>query len=161
MTYALSRTRTALPIPQDVQARAEWGHSFSGTSGFAFVIHKKYWMSVFIRRELLSRKLTERLKIISEENVIAHCVSCKGEDWEVRAEPTDKGRAGFIVYTAKGKPIGSGELEVGSDSLLQFSSKALYPGITNKISFDYTIGGKATNTGGWEITASVKVSDSR
>ena len=105
MAYKISRTKKALPIPDDVKAKDKWGPSFSRESGFAFTIHKKYWMSIFLHSDLTSQKITAKRKALSAEGVIAHCISCVGEDWEVRAEPTEEGAAGFIVFTAKGKPV--------------------------------------------------------
>jgi hypothetical protein len=161
MAYKTSRTRKALPIPQGVKTGSKWGPSFSRDSGFAFVIHKKYWMSVFIHGDLTAAAQSRKKKILATEGVIAHCISCVGEDWEVRSEPTDSSRAGFIVYTAKGKPVGSGEIAVDDAGTLSFSSHALYPGITNAVKFDYKIEGKGKSDGSWEVGASVTVSDSR
>lgn len=161
MAYKISRTKKAHPIPDDVKARDKWGSSFTRESGFSFIIHKKYWMSIFLRTDLTSKKITEKQSALSTEGVIAHCISCVGEDWEVRAEPTEKATAGFIVYTAKGKPVGSGVITLDKTGGLNFSSQALYPSITNALKFDYKIEGKGNSDGSWSIGASVTVSDSR
>lgn len=160
MAYKTSRITKAHPIPEDIQASRKWGSGFSREHGFAIQIHKKYWMSIFVHSDLLSAKAAERRAFVDREGVIAHCISCVGEDWEVRSEPIDKAKAGLIVYTAKGKAIGRGIIFLNKVGEPEFTSESLYPGITNAVKLEYKLEGKAKNNG-WEVTASVTVSDSR
>ena len=161
MAYKISRVNTAYEIPTDIEPQKEWGPSFSRLNGFAIQVHKKYWMSVFINADLFHPKLAERRAILQrQEGVIAHCISCVGEDWEVRSEPITKG-AGFIVYTAKGKPIGRGIANLNKGGNLQFTAETLYPGITNSFKIEFSIHGDLSNDGGWFLGGFVTVSDDR
>ncbi|HMI98997.1 MAG TPA: hypothetical protein VK488_04095 [Gaiellaceae bacterium] len=150
------------PIPSDIRPRKGWGASFNREAGFAVRV-LKYSMSVFVHRRLASRSRSQRATALGRQDaVLAHCISCVGEEWEIRSEPTDSNAVGLVAYTAKGKAIAAGTGKLDRAGNFSFDLQTLYPGMTNAISkIDYKVEGKGNSDGSWSVTGSVTVSDSR
>lgn len=161
MADRTSRITKAYPIPTDVKANSRWGRGFAQKSGFAVNVHKKYWMSVFVHKDLSGPNTASRRRVLSKPAVVANCVSCVGEVWAVHSEPVGKDAVGLIVYTAKGKALASGTGGLDPSGTFRFKLATLYKGITNSIKIDYKIEGKGKSDGSYEVTGSVTVSDSR
>ncbi len=161
MAIRTSRISKSYPIPEDVKPARNWGEQFSKEHGFAVKVHNKYWMSIFVTRELDEPRAAAQRRALANPGIVAHCISCVGETWDVHSEPTDKSTAGLIVYTAKGKALAAGEMWVDRFGKAKFSLATLYPGITNAVTIDYKVEGERTSDGGWKVTGSVTVSDSR
>ena len=153
------------PLPRTIQPHPDWGEFFGYDSGFCIRLTEKYFMSVFLDRRLTGGSDCDRFLLIQEpESVVAHCVSCVGEFWQVRAEPTAPGGLGLVVYTNKGKALAAGEARI-EEGELEFTLKTLYEGMTNKIKITYETNVKITTKPGGEPeytgTVGVKVEDSR
>lgn len=74
-----------------------------------------------------------RRKTVARTAIVAHCISCVGEDWEVHSEPVRRAKTGLIVYTAKDKAIATGTGRLDKRNNFLFSLATLYHGITNKM----------------------------
>lgn len=150
------------PLSREIPADSDWGEHFSNDVGFTIRLDEKYFMSVFLDKRLIQK---EKFLLIQEpEHIVARCISCVGEIWEVRAEMTGPESAGIVIYTHRGKALAAGALSLAEDEI-SYSAKTLYEGITNGIKFDYKVEGKVkTGSDGNEVytgTISVTVSDKR
>ena len=156
-----ARITKALPIQEDTKPRSRWAGDFDSSSGFSVNIGKKYSLSVFVLPELVQGKREQRSKILSRQGVVAHCISCVGEEWDLHCEPTGPDRVGLIMYTAKGKAMAAGTGRLDRTGAVAFSLSTLYSGMTYVAPVEYTVAGKVTSDGKWEVSGSVKVADPR
>jgi hypothetical protein len=157
-TYEISK---AEQLPATNPPDVAWGNHFDAECGFAVRLTEKYVMSVFVDRRLGSKGELEGIGFVKgPEQVIAHCISCVGEQWEVRAEPVEGG-LGLVIYTSKGKALAAGEWRYeGANGA--FFMKNLYAGITNKLSLvGIDVKGGVAGNGDWYVYGAVAVSDSR
>jgi hypothetical protein len=161
MPERTSRITKAYAIPADIKPRATWGRNFTPDRGFAVKVHNKYWMSIFVDQRLAATDVKQRRMTLAKGGILGHCVSCVGENWDVHAEPVGEGKAGLIVYTAKGKAIAAGTATLDKSGTILFKVATLYRGITNAVKLEYKIEGKGNSDGSWSVTGSVTVSDQR
>jgi len=129
-------TRT-YPIPEDVKPKRTWGKFFDRSSGFSLRLPKTYWLSVFVDRRFMVGTYKRRTAFLSRDRVVAHCVSCVGEVWELRTERTGPHRIGAVMYTDRGKAIAAGTGEVLRDGTVRGKISTLYPGMTNRAKVKY------------------------
>ncbi|GHH41553.1 hypothetical protein [Lentzea cavernae] len=149
-------------IPPDIDPPESWGDGFDRREGFALRILDKYWMSVFVERSFSAGPADQRKNLLSRvDGVLARCISCVGEEWEVRSEPTSANRVGLVVYTAKGKALAAGTGMLSGAGSFHFHLDTLYDGMTNSSGVEYHVEGSASSTGEWEVTAGVSVEDPR
>src|SRR5437867_1687394 len=106
MGLVQTKVEGAHPIPDDVMPKSEWGPAFDRDAGFAVQALGKYWMSIFVHRHLASPFHKSRSEALQRsEEVIARCISCVDEEWEIRSEPIGGNEFGLVAYTEKGKAI--------------------------------------------------------
>jgi hypothetical protein len=157
--YVLSRVR---PIPPDVQPNPQWGPDFDNSSGFTLDVGEKYSMSVFVDRKLKPGNHDTLAKYFSEpDRLLAHCISCVGEEWTVYTESTETDEFGLLVYTARGKALAAGTGWIAPNGEMSSTVSTLYRGITQRIGVDYTATAGYNSQGQWTVTGGVKVSDPR
>ena len=95
-----------------------------------------------------------------KDHVIARCISCVGEVWELRSEPIAEG-LGLTMYTSKGKAIAAGVGKIDSRGIT-CKLNTLYPGITNRTTITFGITVTPPNPdepgSGWSVTGGGTVS---
>jgi hypothetical protein len=137
------------PLSEQIPTDPNWGEFFGHDSGFCVRLTGKYFMSVFIDRRLTLGTDADRFLLINTpEQIVAHCVSCVGELWQVRAEPTAPGKVGMVIYTSKGKALAAGEGSIEEGGIINYTVKTLYPGMTNRPKVEIEGKGKITSKGG-------------
>jgi hypothetical protein len=155
------KIKEAHPIPADVKPSGQWPGNFNSSAGFSLNIGNKYSLSVFVLPELVKGTREQRSAILSGEGTMAHCISCVGEEWNLQSEPTGPDAVGLIMYTAKGKALASGTGRLERNGAITFSISTLYKGMTNVAPIEYSVQGKVTSDGKYEVTVGAKVSDPR
>jgi hypothetical protein len=95
-------------------------------------------VAVFVHSDLLSGDVDRVRAVLDAEGTIAYCKGSRDENWEVRSEPIGERKSGLSVYTAKGKAIISGILQLNDAGALECTFATLYPGITNSRRLDCT-----------------------
>jgi hypothetical protein len=131
------RVTRAFPIAEDVAPNRAWGKGFSRDSGFTIRVVRN-WVAVFVHSDLLSGDVDRVRAVLDAEGTIAYCKGSRDENWEVRSEPIGERKSGLSVYTAKGKAIISGILQLNDAGALECTFATLYPGITNSRRLDCT-----------------------
>jgi len=91
-------------------------------------------------------------------------INCEKEVWVVETEPTEGNRFGMIIYTARRKPIISGQGAVttsdgatNTDTVLEFKFATLYDMITSSPKKTKVSGGGKVGSGGWEVTGTYTI----
>jgi hypothetical protein len=154
------KLRDAKPIPHDVEPKPSWGRFFNRSFGFSISPFKRYTMSVFVDSRLKDGNARKNLAFLQKEQVVARCISCVGEVWELRSEPIAEG-LGLTMYTAKGKAIAAGVAKAGPRSIM-CKLNTLYPGITNATKTTYGLSTSYnTLNGSWTITGTVTATPDR
>jgi hypothetical protein len=135
------------PLPNKPEPKRSWGRDFTRESGFSLRLPKDYSMSVFIDRQWTTdQDYPKRADYLKREQVLMRMLTCVGEEWELRTEPTGRDEFGLVIYTHKGKAIAAGSGNLQQDGGVHFSFRTLYKGITDgrtKYEFEGTFKNRA------------------
>ena len=149
LTAKLEKT---FPIPEGVKPKQTWGRFFDSGTGFSLRLPKGYSMSVFVDHRLKLGDQDRLTKYLSRDQIVARCLSCVGESWELHSEPTGPSAVGLVMYTGKGKALAAGTGQVVKNGDISFSLSTLYEGITNRAKVSYKCTGTGKSDGSWEVS---------
>jgi hypothetical protein len=151
-------TEVKQPIPPDIKPNQSWGKDFDNSSGFALDVGPDYSMSVFLHQSLNAQDRKTRADFLSvQDQVIAYCISCMGEEWKVVSEPTAEDEFGIVFYTAHGKAFAAGTINLATDGTFIWDVYTLYNWITQAREATLKAGGECDTSGKCKISAGVEV----
>lgn len=143
-------TKTA-SIPATVKPKRSWGKYFGAETGFSLNFPQGNSISAFFDRRLKLGDSQQLSTYLGKDQIVAHCLSCLGEDWEVHSESTGPGESGIVVYTSKGKAIAAGTAKVLKNGTVRFSVATLYNGMTDHGTIEFKAKATGNSDGSWSI----------